>query len=386
MSTSLGNHYFLTGGTGGLGRELIPRLLADDPSARLTILIRAAGPDHMRRRLEATLRYVRHFYPGFYADRLDAVTGDASRDRFGLSRAAYARLAQSVTHIVHAAASIDLAGSYEALRHNNLGGTQVVTRLAQRCQRLRCFLLVSTAYVAGRRSGDVLEDELDKGQTFVNHYERSKFDSEVFVRALSERLPTVIVRPSIVVGDSRDGHAASFQNMYVPLYYVGIGALSRIPGDPETLVDLVPINHVIDVIASVVNEPAAIGHTYHACGGAKNLVPFTLLVTAARRVLAARRLARERARPSRTSPGSSAALAGRLDYLFRYLGCSKRFCSANLTRDLGDRAPRCPHPATYVPNLMNFWRSTDFGEHMPWEHEDGPTATNAAARLVEDRC
>ena len=80
MSTSLGNHYFLTGGTGGLGRELIPRLLADDPSARLTILIRAAGPDHMRRRLEATLRYVRHFYPGFYADRLDAV-GQQERAR-----------------------------------------------------------------------------------------------------------------------------------------------------------------------------------------------------------------------------------------------------------------------------------------------------------------
>ena len=69
MSTSRGNHYFLTGGTGDLGRELIPRLLGDDPSARITILIRASERDHLQRRLEATLRYVRYFHPAFCADR-----------------------------------------------------------------------------------------------------------------------------------------------------------------------------------------------------------------------------------------------------------------------------------------------------------------------------
>ena len=386
MSTSPGNHYFLTGGTGDLGRELIPRLLGDDPSARITILIRASERDHLQRRLEATLRYVRYFHPAFCADRLEAIAGDTTRVRLGLARAEYQPLSRSVTHIIHAAASIDLSGSYAALRHNNLGGTRGVARLAEDCRKLRCFLLVSTAYVAGRRSGDVLEDELDRGQKFVNNYERSKFDSEMYVRSLAGRLPTVIVRPSIVVGDSRDGHAGSFQNMYLPLYYIGIGALANTPGDPTTLVDIVPINHVVDVIASVVDEPAAIDHAYHACGGEHNLVPFTFLVDAARVTLADRRMARERHRSLRRPHSSSPALAQRLAYLFRYLSRSKRFSTANLSRDLGDRTPQCPHPSTYVSTLMAFWRSTNFGQHMPWTVDGPPPKTTAKAHAVESSC
>ena len=40
------------------------------------------------------------------------------------------------------------------------------------------FLMVSTAYVAGQRSGDILEEELDCGQNFVNHYEESSYTGQ----------------------------------------------------------------------------------------------------------------------------------------------------------------------------------------------------------------
>ena len=383
MHTSEPNHYFVTGGTGGLGSELIPRLLARDPGARLTLLIRASGPEHLRGRLEEVLRYVRYFHPGLLVSNLEAVAGDTTRELLGLPRETYVRLGRSVTHVVHSAASIDLGGSYAKLRHNNLGGTQKVARFAEQCRDLRCLLLVSTAYVAGRRSGDILEEELDCGQDFVNHYERSKFDSEVYIRSLAGRLPTIIVRPSIVVGDSRDGHTLRFQNMYLPLYFIGIGALHEVPGDQDTLVDIVPIDHVAEVVTRVLRQSACVGNVYHACGGAEGLVPFTFLMAAARRALTDRRGLRE----SRQSLGRvsvpSRALSERLGFLFQYLACSKRFSVANLARDLGEQAPRCPHPESYLPRLMKFWQLANFGQRMPWCRESSATMEPAMQGRAE---
>ena len=40
---------------------------------------------------------------------------------------------------------------------------------------------VSTAYVAGKRTALIREDELDCGQGFWNSYEKSKFDAEVLL-------------------------------------------------------------------------------------------------------------------------------------------------------------------------------------------------------------
>jgi thioester reductase-like protein len=380
------NHYLLTGGTGGLGSELIPRLLAHDPGARLTVLIRSTGAAHARARLGEVLSYVRCFYPGFDASRLEAVCGDVTRDLLGVAHSDVAKLVRSVTHVVHAAASIDLAGSCEDLRRNNLDGTRNAAGFAARCRQLQCFLMVSTAYVAGRRSGDVLEDELDRGQDFVNHYERSKFEAEAWVRAQAGRLPSVIVRPSIVVGDSRDGHTLSFQNMYMPLYYIGIGALQEVPGDVETLVDLVPIDHVVEVVARALHEPACVGNVYHACGGASGLVPFTFLMAAARRALADRREQRGRIRSTRPATTAPRALTARLAHLFSYLACSKRFSVANVARDLGEHAPRCPHPREYVPRLMEYWRAMDFGQSMPWRHARAEGVGAEPSRTAEGRC
>jgi len=349
----------------------------------MTLLIRSSGTAHMRRRLDEVLRYVRFFRPGFTADNLTAVSGDVTRERLGLPEHEYARLARCVTHVVHSAASVDLAGSYGALRHSNLVGTRHVSRFAEQCRDLSCLLVLSTAYVAGRRSGDILERELDCGQDFLNHYERSKFDAELLVRSRSDQVPTVIVRPSIVVGDSRDGHVLSFQHMYVPLYYIGAGAIREHPGDQEALLDVVPVDYVAEVVTRVLAAPACVGNVYHACGGVENLLPFASLRDAARLALTERAPG---ARSPRSGPSSSPALVRRLSHLFQYLGSTKRFSVAELARDLGDQAPRCPHPEDYLPRLMAFWRSTDFGRRMPWADPRPAAAERDALREAGGRC
>ena len=60
------------------------------------------------------------------------------------------------------------------------------------------------------------------GQAFKNHYESTKFQAEVWVRELLDRVPTTILRPAIVVGDSRTGETEKFDGPY----YI-LRALSR---------------------------------------------------------------------------------------------------------------------------------------------------------------
>jgi thioester reductase-like protein len=358
-------HYFLTGGTGGLGAELIPRLLQAQPTARITALVRARDIAHARLRMEQTFRYVRHYHPGFDASRVEAVVGDVTYPSLGIAPELAARLRARLTHIVHSAASIELQGSREELRRINLGGTRAVAEFAEGCPQLQRILFLSTAFVAGRRSGRILENELDCGQDFVNQYEASKFASELYLRSLADRLPTTIVRPSIVVGDSQDGHVLAFQNMYVPLYFIGTGAMVDPPGEHATLLDIVPVDHVAEVVVRTLHHPACEGGTYHACSDESSLLPFTRLERAAQDALAARR-AHLLQRGSKLGAGS-AALAARLAAFFDYLACAKRFSCTDLLRDLGEHAPPAPIVAEFLPRLMHFWQQAEFGRKMPWQ-------------------
>ena len=358
-------HYFLTGGTGGLGAELIPRLLRMHRGGRVTALVRADDLAHARLRMGRIFQYGQHYFPDFDGNRVEVVVGDVTRPQLGLTRSVAARLRSNVTHLVHSAASIDLRGSREELLRVNCGGTQAVVELARGCQKLQRLMVLSTAFVAGKRRGLILENELDCGQEFVNQYEVSKFTSERFLRSLADSVPLTIVRPSIVVGDSRDGHVLAFQNMYLPLYYIGTGAILNPPGEHETLLDIVPVDHVAEVVVRTLHHPACEGGTYHACSDEASLLSFSRLERAARDALAKRRSFLRR-RGSRIG-ASSAVLATRLGAFFDYLANSKRFSSEALRRDLGVHAPSSPLAAEFLPNLMQFWRQSEFGRKMPWE-------------------
>jgi thioester reductase-like protein len=116
---------------------------------------------------------------------------------------------------------------------------------------------LSTAYVAGKRVGVVREDELDVGQDYVDEYERTKMEAEQLVQEFGRRHPTAIFRPSIVVGDSRTGDAARFQGFYEALvlyrrlFWKGLvfrGSLLVLPADPDAIIDIVPIDYVLDAL------------------------------------------------------------------------------------------------------------------------------------------
>ncbi len=128
---------------------------------------------------------------------------------------------------------------------------------------------VGTAYVAGERDDLVREDELAIGQGYRNTYEQTKAEAEALVRSRLDSLPGVILRPSIIVGDSRTGVTSSFKMMYWPLKIYARRLWRTVPGYPDAVLDIVPVDFVAQAVARLAFDEAAQGSTVHLCAGPK---------------------------------------------------------------------------------------------------------------------
>jgi thioester reductase-like protein len=221
----------LTGATGFVGKEILSRFL--ERGRRVFALVRAKDDAAAARRL------ARHA-------RLTPVAGDIERRGLGLAEPTAAAVAEEVTTVVHCAASVSFDLSLEDSRRVNVDGTRHVLDVAERCRELERLSYVSTAYVAGEPRRLFQEDELDVGQRFRNSYERSKFEAERMLRERADGLPLQVLRPSIVVGDSRTGRTSSFNVLYGPLKAFARGAIPAIPARRSSPVDVVPVDYVAD--------------------------------------------------------------------------------------------------------------------------------------------
>jgi thioester reductase-like protein len=241
----------MTGATGFVGMELLRRFI-ERGDRRIHALVRAADDEAAAERLPAHAR-------------LSAVAGDIEQPGLGLSEENRERLAQDVTTVVHCAASVSFDLSLEESRRVNVDGTRNVVDFAQRCRRLERLTYVSTAYVAGEPRGLFREDQLDVGQRFRNTYERSKFEAERMIRSEAAGLPLQVLRPSIVVGDSRTGRTSSFNVLYGPLKALARGRIPAIPARRSSPVDIVPVDYVADRAYELVTDGP--DGTFHLVAG-----------------------------------------------------------------------------------------------------------------------
>jgi thioester reductase-like protein len=240
----------LTGATGFVGKEILGRFL--DRGRPVFALVRAHDDEAAAGRLEPHAR-------------LRPVAGDIERPGLGLDERTAAALAGEVTTVVHCAASVSFDLSLEDSRRVNVEGTRNVLDFARRVPALERLSYVSTAYVAGEPRRLFQEDELDVGQSFRNPYERSKFEAERMVRRRGEGLPLQILRPSIVVGDSRTGRTSSFNVLYGPLKAFARGAIPAIPARRSSPVDIVPVDYVADRTVELAEEGP--DGTFHLVAG-----------------------------------------------------------------------------------------------------------------------
>jgi len=248
---------FLTGYPGFIAKQLIQRLALKDPDAHYVFLIQK----HLRKTAEEGLAWLDERVAGLAA-RCSLEEGDISKSRLGMSEEAYEQCAKDVSQVWHLAAIYDLAVPASIAYRVNVIGTANVLDFCEACERFERLDYISTCYVSGDRHGLVLEDELDEGQTFKNHYESTKCWAEMEVRRRMDRIKTVIYRPGIVVGDSRTGETDKYDGPYF-LMLLLMRLSNKLPmvniGRGDARVNLVPVDFLTDAMASIGTNPDAIG-------------------------------------------------------------------------------------------------------------------------------
>ena len=129
---------------------------------------------------------------------------------------------------------------------------------------LRRYNYVSTCYVAGMRKGNINETDLRHDAGFRNFYEESKYLAEIEVEELKKDLPVTIFRPSVVVGDSQTGEIPKYDGIYYLINYLRKApvALRLVNvGNKDVRLNLVPVDFVVDAIAALVRDDAAVDKT-----------------------------------------------------------------------------------------------------------------------------
>ncbi|WP_196490053.1 SDR family oxidoreductase [Erythrobacter donghaensis] len=196
---------------------------------------------------------------------IQVVQGDVRKPGLGLDSAMRDWLERHVTAIVHCAALVRFEAAWDELHAVNVTGTRHV---AQLCPSAR-FIHVSTAYVCGLTDGPIAEAPCNPEGPFGNHYERSKAVAETCLR--EQRPGAVIARPSIIVGEAASGRIRSFDTIYRAFKFIAEGKVTAVPALPAATLNFVPIDHVVDAIAALVDHPCSDGKFVHLA--ARKAVP-----------------------------------------------------------------------------------------------------------------
>jgi nucleoside-diphosphate-sugar epimerase len=329
---------------GFLAERLLEGLVARDPERPVLCVV----PERLRERAEALLDQLgRH--------EVELLEGDVTHMDLGLSGPEFEDLAARV-EVLHHAAAVDHGGaSPSALERLHVNGTREVLELALSCRRLKRLVHWSTTLVAGDREGTVPEEALPRPR-FRSPLEATRYAAERLVHRHAHRVPTTVLRPSTIVGDSRSGEVDRFDGPYlILLLFLSSPPELRLPlpAPPETPLYLVPIDHVVRAGLALGTDPRTVGEVLHIVDPAPPTVGdvFTAFARAA-----------ERPEPRRVLPSQLATTVLRTPGLERYahvprafldqLVRSRRYADGRARPLLEEHGLRCPAFADYVEALV----------------------------------
>lgn len=241
----MGDVVFFTGFPGFIGKRIASKLL-DDPATDEVWFV-------VQKRFEDAAKAALDRFPEAQRKKARLVEGDITQPFCGLSDAARKELREKLTHAYHLAAAYNLALDRDVGMKVNVEGTKHVLDLVEGAPRFKKFVHFSTCAISGSHTGVFRETDFDVGQKFKNFYEETKFLSEKEVRARWDKIPTVIFRPGVVVGDSKTGEAEKIDGPYYAYIMISRG-LHKIAARSTALFNVVPVDYVADAMHALVKK------------------------------------------------------------------------------------------------------------------------------------
>lgn len=248
--------YFVTGGTGFIGRHLIDELL--QRKGKIYILTRKGS----KKKLSSLIaeRWSSH------QQRIIPVSGDLGRRKLGLSQKVLDELSGEIKHFFHLAAVYDIGADIETNEMANVEGTKNAIACAESLG-VKCFHHTSSIAVAGLYQGTFREDMFEEATGLHHPYFRSKHEAEGLVRNIC-KVPWRIYRPAIVVGHSQTGEIDKIDGPYY--FFKLIQKMRRmLPAWVPTLgieggkVNMVPVDFVAKAMDHIAHQPRLNGKCFH---------------------------------------------------------------------------------------------------------------------------
>ena len=247
--------YFVTGGTGFIGRFLVENLLKRGEP--VYVLVRKESQkklDALRETWNADEKQV------------VAVLGDLGKPDLGVSDADKKKLKGKIKHMFHLAAVYDLNASAEDQQLANIDGTRRAVELAQTIE-VGCFHHASSIAAAGLYEGTFREDMFEEAEELDHPYFRTKHLSEGIVRKECKR-PWRIYRPAFVVGHSQTGYIDKIDG---PYYFFKLIQRLRnmLPPWMPTIgieggrINIVPVDFVANAMDYLAHKKGLDGKCFH---------------------------------------------------------------------------------------------------------------------------
>lgn len=339
----------ITGGTGFIGGNIVENLLEGD--YRIKIIVEPRYMDVFQQMVSKHGKKHRNM-----EDRLQMIVGDITKEDLGMDSVPEA------DEIYHLAAIYLLDVKEDLAEKVNVEGTKNVVEFAKKVKGLEAFNYVSTCYVCGDRKGLILEEELDKGQKFNNHYEETKFRAEVIVRENMKDLPTRIFRPAITVGSSKTGETISFNGLYFAFDALNrtvlrYPALLALPGKGDSKVNFVPVDYLVDSITAIASKKETIGKTFQIADPhpltANEIIDVCCKEFKVKKPI----LGHMPASLAKLSFGMGLGKILKIKKeLIPYMDAKVEFDTTNTCEALEGTGVECPEFEEYLPVITDYWR------------------------------
>ncbi|KAE8333055.1 hypothetical protein BDV39DRAFT_199406 [Aspergillus sergii] len=210
QSTNTPRVFFVTGGTGFLGSEILRQLLARPQTTKVIAHVRARNEEEAMTRIVRSARVGQWWHEDLQS-RLEVWAGDLSQPRLGLEDRLWTYLSgktegqEPVDAIIHCGAAVYWEADYMALKAANVTSTFDLLALVAQSPQAPRFTFVS----GGRMEMEEIDDHSAAANLSQSSgYSQTKFVAELLVKEYIKRQPDCrvsVLKPALIIGSADRG-------------------------------------------------------------------------------------------------------------------------------------------------------------------------------------